>query len=76
MIDLCTDCRRKHLGLASHHKLALGGHRLSGAGYARGEHPDMGSVRSVTAAFIDLFNLVCFGPDKRNSGMFVHLGGR
>jgi len=40
------------------------------------EHPDMGSVRGVTAAFIDLFYLVCFGPDKRNSGMFVHLGGR
>ena len=27
-------------------------------------------------SFIDLFNLVCFGPDKRNSGMLVHLGGR
>jgi len=36
----------------------------------------MGNVRGVTAAFIDLFNLVCFGRDKRNSGTFVHLGGR
>jgi hypothetical protein len=36
----------------------------------------MGSVRGVTAAFFGLFNLVCFGPDGRNSGMFVHLGGR
>jgi len=36
----------------------------------------MGSVRGVTAAFIDLFNLVCFGRDKRNSGRFVHFEGR
>jgi hypothetical protein len=36
----------------------------------------MGSVRVVTAAFIYLFYLVRFGPGKRNSGMFVHLGGR
>ena len=50
MIDLCTDCRRKHLGLASRHKLAVGGDRLSGAGVREGEHPDMGSFRGVIAA--------------------------
>jgi hypothetical protein len=60
----------KYLGLASHHKLALG--RIVRCGVREREHPDMGSFRGDAAAvsFIDLFNLVCFGPDKRNSGMF------
>jgi len=53
MIDLCTDCRRKHLGLASHHKLALGRNRIVRCRVREREHPDMGSFRGVAAASID-----------------------
>jgi hypothetical protein len=47
MIDLCTGRRRKHLGLASRHKLAPGGDRLSDAGVREREQPVMGSFRGV-----------------------------
>ena len=76
MIDSCTGCRHKDLGLASRHKLALGGDRLSGAGVREREHPEHGQFsRRHRSSFVDLFNLTCFGPDKHNSRVFVHMGG-
>jgi hypothetical protein len=70
-------CRRKHLDLAGSHEVVLKRDRNVRCGVRERERSDMGSLRGVTAAsLIDLFNLVCFGPDKRNSRLFVHMGGR